>query len=175
MGDPFSERVAVAIAEAKAGGASAAQLDALEVIEDAGEVSFEVARTAVLATIECFHDQGLDAAYSELTRASGLVVPGYRVTAESGGHDAVGDPVEMCDTRESQWVNLLFQSQPMARQLTGEYVLSKEDELRDCLESQNVETDPDANGWELAMFALEDDEAFASGTDCFTQVGIDGL
>lgn len=175
LGDPFSDRVGNAISEALESGAGTVQLDALEEIQRDGEVSFELARRAAFATVECFEEHGLRASYMEITRENGLTIPNYRIETPADATGEVQVIIDSCATRESHWINLLYQSQPMARQMTGEYVLGKEDELRACLEAQGASPDADADGWELAMTALEDLDAYSRGTDCLTEVGIDGL
>lgn len=62
------------------------------------------------------------------------------------------------ERQEYRWVSHVYQSRPVSREALGQYVLTQEPVLRACLEGNGILTDPDADGWELAMqaAALED-------------------
>lgn len=175
LGPPFEERVERAMAEAAAGGAGDTQIEILERARAEGKVLIEDARAAALATIDCFAANGLDAEYTERQRTGGLLVPSYLVSAPVDSAETTDPMIDACEARESRWVNELYQSQPLARQLLGEYVMSKEATLRSCLEAAGKEPDPLATGWELAMFAIEDQNLLTGGLDCLDAAGIDGL
>lgn len=174
MGTPLTELLDDAIAEAGQSGASAAQLDVLERARVSGEVTYEDAKGAAQAVVACFRQGGLEAEYSEMTRNGSYPVPNYAVwsNASDASVDAI---VEVCENQEFTWVNKVYQTQPSARQVVGEFVMSKEGELRACLEDYGIQTDPDANGWELAQLALESTDFGQGGQDCLGEAGIHGL
>lgn len=172
---PFAEQVAEAIAEAESTGASDAQLALLRQAQSDGEVSFELMRNAALAAVECFNAAGAEAEYSESNRASGLRLPGYRVSPGELSEAQTEALLEECDGVEFEQVNILYQQQPQSRALLGAFVESKREVLRDCLAQHGLPTDPEESGWELAHRALEAAEASDFEVDCLGVAGIDGL
>ena len=158
-----------ALAEATAARASEAQLTALREAVDSGEVSIEVAREAARRAVSCMQDAGLDASYTERTRASGLVVPNYAVAGEGGDTQS-----EACDKKESFWVNQIYQTQPSAVAANQKFIEQKAPVLRACLEKHSYTTDPDASGIDLANQAAQILTDTKGSVDCIGTAGIDG-
>lgn len=161
-GSVFSET----LVEARDGGAGDAQLADLEEAVSEQEISIETAREAARRTVQCMNDAGLDAGYVENTKYSGLVVPGYHVSLGTSGSDAEAQ-IQACDVKEGFWVNMLYQTQPIAIEAKEEFADQQEPVLRACLEGMGIDTDPEASGVDLVNQSLRD-----SGFDCLAEAGI---
>lgn len=168
--DVFAE----ALAEAHEGGASDAQVAALQEAAKAGSVTIEAAREAARRTVTCMSDAGLDAQYSENTLGDGLVIPGYLVASpEDADSAAVDAAVDDCTTRESLWLTRVFQLQPSSIQQRDDFANQQEPVLRACLEGHGIATDPDADGVDLANQAAEAFGDSGGQVDCLQEAGID--
>jgi hypothetical protein len=64
------------------------------------------------------------------------VQPGYKALFDTTLPDALYDS---CEAREFRWVNLVYQMQPSSREQLGQYVMSRETLLRQCLEDAGME------------------------------------
>lgn len=167
----FPELIAVAIDEATSAGASDQQIALLTSAQQEGQVPIDIAKTAAFNVVDCFNSVGGQAEYEEKTTPSGLVQPGYKVIFDETLPDAV---YESCVVQEYRWVNRVHQMQPSSRELVGQYVTSKEDVLRECLEGAGIATDPEATGWDLAQQAVQLPVETA-GFDCLVVANIDSL
>jgi len=172
----FAELMAEAIDEATKGGAGDEQMELLERAQADGAMSLEAARTAAQNVVDCFNEVGGDAKVVEETLDTGLVLPGYL----AGFDDDLGTPqiealIQGCDYAEHYWVNQVYQMQPTSRELVGQYAMSKEPVLRECLERAGMTTDPEATGWDLAHQALELFQSTNFEIDCLGEAGISGL
>ncbi|WP_062071860.1 hypothetical protein [Demequina sediminicola] len=173
---PYDQRVRTYLSEAESGGASAPQVNELREAMETGEVSYETLRAAVHRSVECMTEAGLTAHVEDTTTASGLDVPMYRASHGDAVNTETGwAAIRACDKQETYWLSAAYQQQPRARNLLGEYVQSKELELRECLHDNGVETDRSADGWELAHLALDAPSADEGAFGCLAAVGIDGL
>ncbi|MCR6712486.1 MAG: hypothetical protein NVV57_07240 [Demequina sp.] len=175
---PYDQFIGKYIDEAQAGGASQEQIDALVSARDAGRIDVEQMREAVAADAECLEKVGFTVTVSDAVRASGYVVPTFDAAYPSDLSTEQGDAVvDACDRTNLYWISAAYQLQPEARDKLGAYVMSRESELRKCLEGHSYATDPDATGWELAMQALQvsKDTRGQAGFDCLDEAGIDGL
>jgi len=167
--------IATAIDEAREGGAAASQIALLEQAQDQGEITVEMMRDAVAGVSDCFELAGGTVQIRDDIIVPGVVWPGYTVGFdESMGEETIDLLVQSCKTTEYKWINTVYQTQPTSRQALGEYVLSQEPVLRDCLESYGIATEPDANGWELAKqaVALDDTDVML---ECFAAADIRSL
>ena len=171
----FNEIADAAIADAQAAGASASQLLLLSEAKRNGEMTYEQVRVAASAAVECINSAGARAELVDVKRSSGLIVPGYDVTIGNLSEAETAQVVDLCSPREYRYVTLLYQAQPMARDMLGAYVESQEPVLRRCLESNGWVTDADSSGWELAQQALQAMIDFDGGVDCLSAADIDGL
>jgi len=166
--------VAEALAEARAEGAGPEQVHALQAAEASGTVSLEAAREAARRTVSCMVDAGLQAEYSEQTLAGGLVVPGYLVASSDGDESDVQDAaIDSCVTRESLWINKVLQLQPTSVQQREDFANRQEGVLRACLEENGVQTDPEADGVDLANLASDAMRDGQGSFDCLHEAGID--
>ena len=132
-------------------------------------------RQAVANVSDCFESVGGTVQAQDTFIVPGVVLPGYLVGFdESIGVDQIDLLEKACETQEIHWVSFVYQSQPTSREALGQYVMSQEPVLRACLESHGIPTDPDANGWELAMQGAALDDVSIS-LDCIAAIGISGL
>ncbi len=172
---PFADQIAEAIDEARDGGASADQIAILEWAQKEGEVMVEMMRDAVANVSVCFEDAGGTVQAQDTFKVPGVVWPNYVVGFdESIGESQIDLLVKACDTREYRWVSSVFQTQPVSREALGQYVLSQEPVLRACLEDHGILTDPDANGWDLAMQAAALDDVNIE-LECLAAAHLSGL
>ncbi len=171
----FAVQIAEAIDEARDGGASADQIAILEWAQKEGEVTVEMMRDAVANVGVCFEDEGGTVQAQDTFKVPGVVWPNYVVGFdESIGESQIDLLVEACDTREYRWVSSVFQTQPVSREALGQYVLSQEPVFRACLEDHGIPTDPDANGWDLAMQAAALDDVNIA-LECLAAAHLSGL
>jgi hypothetical protein len=124
---------------------------------------------------DCFESVGGTVYVRDTFIVPGVVLPGYLVGFdESIGVDQIDLLVETCDTQEFHWVSFVYQSQPVSREAKGQHVMSQEPVLRACLEDHGIPTDPDANGWGLAMQAAALDDVSIT-LECLAEADISGL
>lgn len=155
-------------------GASETQIALLETARDRGEVSLELAREAAQATVQCMREGGVDAEYSEYTSADGWVVPGYTYPASADMTEAATDSIaDACDKQEFEWVYKLHETQPSAVATSNVFLLSRENELRECLEDHGYVTDGSADGIALADQALQVLDDTGMQVNCLAGSGID--
>ena len=163
-----------ALAEAQEGGAGDAQLAALEVAGQEGGVTIEAAREAARRTVSCMSGVGLDAEYSENTLGDGLVIPGYLVASSESEDSAEADAkIDDCVTRESLWLNKVFQLQASSIEQKEDFANQQEPVLRACLEGHGMATDPDDDGVDLANRAADAVRDSSGAVDCLHEAGID--
>ncbi len=173
---PFSEMVQGYAVEAASGGASEQQLAVLGKAAEAGELTLEDARAATRATIECFEASGLEAEYVEAPDSKGFVIPAFEVSYGAEADVTQADStIEMCQNREFTWVGKAYQLQPDARQMLGEYVTSKEEVLRACLEDAGQQPDPRSTAWDLAQQSVDVVISSEGSIDCLGAAGISSL
>lgn len=165
----FVERVSGAIDGAETGGASDAQLAILREAEMTGELTFDQARQAALATIDCIEQGGGSASYDEQREPSGLVVP--RGVAEAKDEESLTrlEPViEKCMNLESFWVNNIYQLQPDSQEVRDAYRDKQAPVIRKCLGDNGYATDPEATPEELFAQAVEVSQDTDDAVRCFT-------
>ena len=172
---PFDEMIPNVIDDAKAGGASTSQIALLEQARKKGEVTVEMMREAVSGVSDCFEAGGGAVEPRDDVIVPGVVWPAYQVGYdESIGESTIDLLVKSCEAQEYRWISSVYQTQPTSREALGQYVLSKEGVLRDCLEGFGVPTDPAADGWELAQQAVALDDVDVT-LECFAAAGISTL
>lgn len=103
--DGMNERLATAIEDAESAGASEKQLDVLRHAQEVGFVSFDDARNASLAAVECMVDAGVEAQYSERDDGAGVKIPTFVASLAGGNQDAISDIVDACSHQEEAWVS----------------------------------------------------------------------
>src|SRR5690606_37272490 len=110
------------------------------------------------------------------TPVPGLVVPLYVVGFDTTIGEAQMDAIfDLCDTQEFRWISSAYQSQPTSRELISRHVTAQEPHLRACLEREGIQTEPDATGWELAMFAVSLGREPDIGLECLLEADISGF
>jgi len=152
----FETKIDQSIDEAKAEGASDAQLALLDQIRESGKVDIEVQRTAMRSTVQCFIASGLEAKYEEAPNSNGLLLPGYDV-----GYDVAKDPnldsedylalIDECDRSESWWVSRLYQTQPTSVEQKEAYLDALIPQMRQCLVDAGYSVADDATGTDLQV------------------------
>lgn len=161
-------RLADAVLEAQAQGASEAQLSLLEDAAAVGEVSVEAAKQAMHATVECMQGRGFDAWYVEDVMPSGLVRPTLTFGTAGGGEAAYAE----CETLESYWIDYLYQTQPSSVALRDSYLLRQLPIVVECLEREGVTVPPDESSQETFRKALDVSRSTANGVDCLAEAEI---
>lgn len=155
-------------------GASETQIALLETARDRGEVSLELARQAAQATVQCMREGGVEAEYSEYTSADGWVIPGYTYSTSADMTEAATDSIaDTCDKQEFEWVYKLHETQPSAIASSNAFLLSRETELRECLEKYGYATDPSADGIALADYAVQVLDESGTQVNCLAESDID--
>ncbi len=168
----FADMIGSTIQEAEAGGASDDQLAILREAQAAGVVSFEEAREAALAVIDCVENAGSEAVYGERTTDEGLVLPQYSWLSGTPQQEAIGDA---CDTQEAFWVNGAYQMQPTSLALRDAYLDRRMPVVRACLEDAGYAVDPVATTHEVLRQALDVAIETEWAVDCLTEANIDGF
>lgn len=170
----FQEQVAQARERAQARGAAEEQSQLLDRAESAGEVSLELMREATHAAVECMVEAGLDARYREDVLNGDMIFPGYVVVTDAEPTDSQMSLIDTCDDSHLTAVQWLYSIQPSWVEQRDAYVLGREAELRECLESAGVATDPDADGIDLARVAFDHLGSGEAG-QCLDRAGIDAI
>lgn len=161
----FSE----ALAQAREGGASPAQVAVLETAADAGDLPVETAREATRRTLDCFASSGIDAEYTEEKRPWGLILPGYQAATETSESETA---LDACVKRESYWVSMVYQTQPSSMRLLHNYAEQQSDILRDCLKRNGYDPPADATGVELGDQASKVAYETHGRVACLAEAGI---
>ncbi len=168
----FADMIGSMIQEAEAGGASDGQLAILREAQAAGVVSFEEAREAALAAIDCVENAGSEAVYDERTTDEGLVLPQYSWLSGTPQQEAIGDA---CDTQEAFWVNGAYQMQPTSLALRDAYLDRQMPIVRACLEDAGYVVDANATTHEVLRQAADAITDTGGSVDCLTDANIDGF
>ncbi len=165
----FAEQVNAAVASAVAGGAGDDQLAILRDAQVTGEVTFDQARQAVLATIDCIEGGGGSASYYELGESSGLVVPSAILEAKDPDGLTRMEPVlDECVSIESFWVNKVYQLQPDSQEVRDAYLEKQAPAIRECLEDNGYATDPEATSQELVMQSSQVSTETNNAINCYS-------
>lgn len=152
----FAEQASAAVTQAEVGGGSEAQLAILREAQRTGELTFDQARQAALATIDCIEAGGGTASYFEQRDPSGIVVPMGSLEAKDDESLTRMEPLlDECATLESFWVNKLYQLQPDSQEARDAYREKQAPVIRKCLEDNGYSTDPQATPQELVTQALQ--------------------
>lgn len=174
--ESFEDKIAATIAAAREAGASAAQLALLEESQEAGEVTYETSRIGALNVIDCFEAAGLSAQFKEHPSTGGWLIPGYGVAHGPGMSDEAAEvAIDRCDQQEFFYLSALYQTQPAALEVGGAHIMASEDVLRECFTRLGHPPDPDANGWEIAHWALPNIGDFELVLICFDEADIHGF
>ncbi len=164
----FAEQVNAALESAVARGAGDDQLAILRDAQVTGEVTFDQARQAVLATIDCIEGGGGSASYYELSESSGLVVPSAILEAKDPDGLTRMEPVlDECVSIESFWVNKVYQLQPDSQEVRDAYLEKQAPAIRECLEDNGYATDPEASPQELVMQSSQVSAETSNAIKCY--------
>lgn len=173
----FAALAASVLEDARADGASAAQIRIIEESLDSGEVSFEAVQGAVHATFACFDAAGVR--YEELAPAvtNGILFPSY--TFEGEDNSAIADE---CIQANSNFVEMLYMRQPVAVEAANDAFEAGMPVLIDCLRRLGYEIDDDVTADELkAMLVMQEDDIGTPKEQeaidrfrCVGEAGIDG-
>jgi len=167
----FQASVQDAIDNARAGGAGEEQLLMLERAKESGTVPIDDARTAARGAVACMEDAGLVAEYFEETTEAGILLPTYSVQVPD--IDTVIDElISECENRESFWVNMLYQTQPISTSVTDAYNAERMPYLIACLKENGVAVDDEATRVELFKAATQLWEDTEWETNCVQEAGM---
>jgi hypothetical protein len=134
----------------------------------------ESIRTGAQATVDCIVKAGVVSNYSEHRTSDGWVLPGYTVSySESLSMDHTDAIADACDVQESRWITLLYETQPRAKEVSDEYIQTREAPLRECLERHGHATDPHDDGLGLAEQAMSVFDDSDHAVNCFREADID--
>jgi len=164
----FVEQASAAIEAATVGGASDDQLAILREAESSGELTFDQARQAAVATIDCIEAGGGTASYYEQREPSGLIVPGGILEAKDDESLTRMEPVlDECANLQSFWVNKVYQLQPDSQEVRDAYVAKQAPAIRKCLENHGYATDPQATPQELVSQAMKVSADTDNAVSCY--------
>jgi len=114
------------------------------------------ARDAALAVVDCITVGGGDASYVEEAEDSGVIIPGYRVRADSEeALNALDGIIEQCDRQHAFYVNKFFQLQPKTQEARDAYLETQLPLIRACLKEHGYTTDAKATPDEVMRQAME--------------------
>lgn len=151
----FAERIASAISDAEAGGASQNQLDILYEAQSAGYLTVDQARRATFADIDCIENAGGRASYVEQSDLSGLPVPNSILVAPNEeALAAMSSVAEECVKLESFWVNKVYQLQPLSQEVRDSYLEAQAPQIRACLEDHGYTVDASATPQDVLSQAI---------------------
>lgn len=174
----FAEFASSELADAQAAGASEEQLAILERAVATGAISFEDASAANDATIACLLDAGFTVNTQTSNDIPGFPVPGFiagRPTTMTQDHaDSV---LGACETRESIWVNMMYQTQPSADEAKWANFERVKPQFIACLEDAGLTVPADATNDELVQWALDlaFDDSLANPVNCLHENGINSI
>ena len=173
----FAAGLEAAIEEARENNAAATQVLALEAARETGEVSIDVAREAAHETATCLTDLGWNASYEETTAADGMVLPSVSVTVPNDEPDR--DPtaaLDECERQHFYWLNQMYSTQPLARELAYAHIRERAHVVRPCLAENGFPVEVDASVDELISAhwdLLRETETRDGGpVDCMHEAGI---
>jgi len=173
----FAVRVNAAIADAKAAGADESQLAILTHAASTGEVTYDENERAMYATFECFDAAGIQHERDDDGNVAGFRTPNYNFFVAHSESDvdarlAVGDE---CIARYSEFVSMLYQTQPAASAAQEQLFTQARPLLVACLAEHDVAADKEASPNELVMLALElhaGPQQAGDGPDCMMEAGL---
>ena len=173
----MDERIAAAIEDAEANGASAQQLDLLRDAKQKGLVSFDDARSASLAAVACMAEAGVDAEHFERDDGTGVIIPTFIASLAGGNQDAIGAVIDACSRQEEAWVSKMYQLQPSTQNARNENLKRALPQIRKCLSEHGVAVDDDASPDEVAQASAQlsldtTTEAGVPGVDCLVEAGV---
>jgi len=168
----FDEMIVSAIWEAEHNGAGEAQLALLREAQSEGKVTFEEAKTAAHAVVDCIDAAGSQGFYEEKVNGSGLLVPEYYSLANTDEQTAIADA---CDTQEGFWVVTIYQMQPSSQEMRDAYLEQQAPLLRACLEDAGYATDPDDTAYDLARQAKQALIDTDGDVNCYGEANLDGF
>ncbi len=168
----FSEVVDVALQEAVTGGAGETQLAILRQAQKDGSLTVEDTRAAARSAVDCMNAAGFSATYGEQKDDSGLIVPEYTAGFDAG-QDISG--IDTCDQQEFFWVNMVYQTQPLAVEKTDARLEQQAPVIRKCLEGNGYTTDPSSSPRDLARQASKVAQESNGAVDCLAEAGISGF
>lgn len=164
----FADLMNQIISDARAGGASEAQVALLESAATSGELTIEQARESARSYMACLDTVGLNSDYVEST-STGVVIPSVHVYAFTLEEM---ETMQQCDTKENFWVNYVYQTQPSSIELQDAYLEQQRPALVACLEAAGIEVPDDEDVRVTLNRAASEMEA--GGVDCIEGLGISG-
>jgi len=175
--ETFDQRIVAVIEDAQENGASERQIEALRVAQEQGYVSFDIARDAALASIDCMARSGVDATYSERDDGSGVKIPTFVASLAGGNQDAISAIVDSCSRTEEAWVSKMYQLQPSTQNARDENLTRALPAIRQCLIENGVTVQADASRDEVVQAAIELSRETGSGgdappVDCMVEAGV---
>jgi hypothetical protein len=174
----FAEYAQAVLDDARASGASEAQLAILERAVATGEISFEDASVANDATIECLVDAGFTVSAQVDETVPGFPVPGFTAGRPTSMTEDQGDAsLSSCESRENFFVNMMYQTQPAADEAKWANFERVKTEFIACLQDAGLSVPGDATNDELVDLALDlaFDESSPNPVNCLHEVGIDSI
>ena len=167
-----------ALTQARAGGASEAQVLILERALAAGEVTLADSRAAADALMACAQDAGFSVSPTSIDNSTGIETITFYLTNPGGLSQDQADAVAWdCETKHRRWVETAYQNQPNATSAFFDLIERHRVEIVACLREQGSSVADDATPDELISETLRTStEAIESGelnvSDCLYQSGI---
>lgn len=163
----FDETIDQAIEEARDGGANEAQLELLERAKEQGAVTYEDARVAATAALECMAQRGIEGTFSDSTLPNGVTIPSYTVVADRPDAEQVMDE---CSYQNDFWVNKLYQLQPLSIEANNAFIDAQRPVIVACLAEAGFVVADDATLDELLEVA--DQAREERGATCLVDAGV---
>lgn len=156
-----------ALAEARAAGADASQL---EVLSGSG-VTFDQYQGAIERALGCMSDAGLEVVSNEVVRRGGQDQVQYAVGAGSLPEDQATSVQQECYSGYAQFVDMFWQvGTPDVLEYEDRRANALHEPLAVCLAGYGVDAPEDASFRELLLLSLEH-AASAPDQDCSTDIG----
>lgn len=177
-GEDFAALAQSALEDARASGATEAQLALIERAVALGEVTFADVDEAVQGTFACFESAGVRYQVLAPRNDQGVLYPSY--TFEGGDKTAAADE---CIHTNSDFVEVLYMRQPIATEARDAAFAAAMPALVECLRGLGHELDEDITADELKewfrleaveMSTAQSNEAYQDTFRCVGKAGIDG-
>lgn len=163
----FQAQAEAAIEQAKAEGASPAQIAILEEARRTGELSWEAYSASVDSFLRCVREAGLRVDIDEVDVHQGLM---RRIYGVEVGENLEHEPtVQACSAKHSRAVERLWQIQPASVEAQERQFKQIRDAVVECLTREGVTVNPEWTKEDLEVEAVAVMER--TGTNCLHVTG----
>lgn len=143
----FADRAEAILDEARAAGASDAQMAILEAVADTGVITESDYTGAVNASLQCFAEAGIDYQTSEIDVAGDI-----RLSYAYAASDATDPIASTCVSTNSSYVERLYALRPEASEKADRAFKAALPAIIACLNELDLDIDPEATVDEVKLF-----------------------